>query len=440
MQPQEFGMLDALPAEPASSDASAIERLRGAYAADPSAQDAAALIEDREAGLAAMVAQASVWGIAIGVDELRLALQPDPLGIERFSAAPVTGLNRPGSRWLPVGVSSDGVQAVVEWAHFGEAPLSEPFFEEPARRARNRLVSRLLRWRTPLIALPDDPSLAAAQAPDGLIFHMSRCGSTLVAQALAAAEHTIAISEPPPLDAVIQLCAAHPDLSLENRARLVRAMVAALTAARTGNGTGNGTGQAGYKFVKFDAWHTLALDLLLAAFPDTPWIMLYRDPVEVMLSHQQMPGLHSLPGPLTALLEIEAQHAVHGPDYTARALAIVCNAAATALVGDAERGLGMAVDYASLPGAIAERILPHFGLAPEEIAKVPLAEVAARDAKSPRQGFDPGKRSRRESAPPALLDAAARHLEPAVAALARLDRMRHTAETPGEPWPANLAK
>jgi hypothetical protein len=241
---------------------------------------------------------------------------------------------------------------------------------------------------------------------------MSRCGSTLVTQALAATDQVTAISEPPPLDAVIQLCAASPEVSLDIRAGLVRAMVAALTADRIG--------PARWRFVKLDAWHTLAADLLRAAFPDTPWIMLYRDPVEVMLSHQLMPGLHSLPGPMTALFDIDAQHAVHGPDYTARALAVVCNAAAAALAADAGRGMGIVVDYASLPDAIPGRILPHFGMAPGDIEKVPVAKVAARDAKSPRRNFDPRTRSRREEASPALLDAAARHLAPAVAVLARL--------------------
>ena len=39
--------------------------------------------------------------------------------------------------------------------------------------------------------------------PAGLIFHMSRCGSTLVGQMLAALENTVVLSEAGPIDRVL---------------------------------------------------------------------------------------------------------------------------------------------------------------------------------------------------------------------------------------------
>src|SRR5690242_496587 len=91
----------------------------------------------------------------------------------------------PPQGWLPVGV--DG--RFVDWVHFGMGRLDEPFFEGSVRRA---LQGRPARRRTTAEALV---AAKPARAPDGFIFHMSRCGSTLVAQMLASDPECLAISE-----------------------------------------------------------------------------------------------------------------------------------------------------------------------------------------------------------------------------------------------------
>ncbi len=49
-------------------------------------------------------------------------------------------------------------------------------------------------------------------------------------------------------------------------------------------------------FVKFDSWHTINLPLIRRAFPDVPWIFLYRDPLEVMVSQLRQGALNTVPG------------------------------------------------------------------------------------------------------------------------------------------------
>jgi hypothetical protein len=118
-------------------------------------------------------------------------------------------------------------------------------------------------------------------APDGLVFHMSRCGSTLVAQMFAALPDSMVVSEPPPLDDVLQI-------SLLGGADTAIAALRAMSAAFGRRG--------GRPFVlKLDAWHALALPLFRRAFPDTPWVFLYRDPVEVLVSHMRQRGSQMLP-------------------------------------------------------------------------------------------------------------------------------------------------
>lgn len=108
----------------------------------------------------------------------------------------------PPRQWLPVQVYAEGETLLVEWLHFGFAPLAEPFFEQSVARARTLPANRLLRCATPLAALS---ALDGAPPPDGLIFHMSHCGSTLVAQMIAALDRTVVVSEAPPLDLALQL-------------------------------------------------------------------------------------------------------------------------------------------------------------------------------------------------------------------------------------------
>jgi len=49
-------------------------------------------------------------------------------------------------------------------------------------------------------------------------------------------------------------------------------------------------------FIKLDAWHVRSLALIREAFPQTPWIFVCRDPVEVFVSQLSRPGRLALPG------------------------------------------------------------------------------------------------------------------------------------------------
>lgn len=197
-------------------------------------------------------------------------------------------------------------------------------------------------------------------------------------------------------------------------------------------------GQAQRRFIKTDCWHAGSLPLLRAAFPDTPWIFLYRDPVEVLASHHTLGGAQAMPGPEAALVGIDDPGALPGVDFAARVLAAICHTVADRF-GDI--GGGLLVDYASLPGALADRILPHFGIAPDPEQRGAIESVLARDAKQPQRNFDPAERPPRSAAPAEVLAASERHLAPAVERLRALDlaaRQDHgnAGERPKESRPA----
>lgn len=382
--------------QPPMPDPAAIAALRAALLASTGRLDAIASLP-RDAALSALCAFAQQHGIALEIEALRQFVQPDPLGLDRFEARAVSGEEPPSHRWLPVSLASDGTQLLVEWAHFGTAPLDDPFFEYPLRKARQHPVSRLFNWCTPLFRL-------AAEAPclDGLVFHMSRCGSTLVAQVLSAMPGHLVLSEPAPFDALLQFCAAREDIALETRIALLRGMAAALASERGA--------PVRRRFLKTDCWHAGALPLLRAAFPDCPWIFLFRDAREVLMSHARIPGGQTLPGPYAALVGIDDPAARPGLDFAARVLAATCHKAAD----HAAVGGGIFVDYAELPEAVTTRILPHFDVVPEAADIAAVTAALRRDAKEPHRAFDPQERPARHTAAAAVIAASDRHLGPAV--------------------------
>jgi len=74
----------------------------------------------------------------------------------------------------------------VEWLDVGTLRFTDPFFENTVRRAGRRA------------------GIAPGPGPAGLIFHVSRCGSTLISQMLSTAGQLV-LSEPPPVDDIFRL-------------------------------------------------------------------------------------------------------------------------------------------------------------------------------------------------------------------------------------------
>ena len=142
---------------------------------------------------------------------------------------------------------------------------------------------------------------------------------------------------------------------------------------------------AGAPFVvKLHCWHVLALNRLRAAFPDVPWIFLYREPAEVLASQLRQLGPEFDPAMMHPSWYGIAPDPELSPEaFCALVLARLCEAAGESLTA----GGGLAVSYADLPGAVASSIAGHFGLAAGEAERAAMAVVAGRDAKAPWRPF-----------------------------------------------------
>lgn len=383
---------------PARGDAAAmasspLDRFRAAVTADPAIQLELACHYDPAMLEAHALRWANGHGIPLSLADLRVNARRDPLGI---LDAPPSFDRWPPRHWLPARVRPDAGFA-IDWLHFADIALDAPFFEESCGQAVSRPFNQMFRHRTPLEALisgGDGESLA----PAGFIFHMSRCGSTLAAQILAAAPANIVVSEAAPIDAMIQLPFFAAGLTQDQHIAAVRAIVAGYGRERFG--------RSRRFFVKTDSWHALALPLLRAAFPDTPWVFLHRDPVEVIVSQLRMRGVQAVPGVLPPhIFGFDPEERIPAIAYIARVLARICAAA----VASADRGGGLFVDYRDLPEAMFTRILPHFRVEPDAQERALMESASRRDAKAPGMRFTSDCAAKQSEATAEVRAAAAHH-------------------------------
>jgi hypothetical protein len=305
-------------------------------------------------------------------------------------------MNAPADpHWLPTQVLWTPSGPRLEWCHLGDLRFTDPFFTQTVTAAMQHPFNLLFRHITDLDRLP------AAQTPElrpaGFIFHMSRCGSTLVTQMLAALLSNVVLSEPKPLDQILRLPGRAPGIDGERLVAWLRALTAAL-GRRRDPGERN-------LIIKFDAWHALLLPLIRRAFPQVPWIYLYREPLEVLVAMERHPA--EIEPPVLGLTWQEAE-AMSSEAYGALILERIGRAA----IAEYTRGGGLLVEYRELPEAACGKVLDHFGLhyTPDEIAR--MRDVARFDAKRPKVVFTPDAAEKRRAASAALVELAATQLTP----------------------------
>ena len=365
----------------------ALASLRAMVLTDTALQDALGDIDDVSVFATRASEAARARGLDLDAQTVRDLLHAPP-----FSPS-VDGLT-PTPGWLPAEVSLIEGRATVTWLRFGGRRLSEPFYDDSLVRQRFLPFNRLFALRTALSELEAWAAALPALEPAGLILHMSRCGSTLSAQMLAASPANVVVSEAAPINAVTR----RADLDDHAKAALLRAMVAALGQARNGERR---------LFVKLDCWHSRDLPLFRRAFPNTPWVFLYRDPIEVMVSQTRRRGIQMVPSLVPpSTFGIDLPDGVPNDDYCARVLAAVCEGAARHYPD----GGGLLVNYPQLPEALFTEILPRFGVVVPEAEAALMRAATVRDAKAPEQAFAPDVQDKQQAATPALREICQRRL------------------------------
>lgn len=293
---------------------------------------------------------------------------------------------------LPVraALQPDGLYLALRALPTGE--MRDAFLQETiARVAGTESIVRVGR---------DDVGRAPADsAPAGIVFHVARCGSTVISQLLREHAPLAVYAEPQAFNELLLPPPAWPRQELVPALRSLGAAFARHARGRY--------------VLKLSSWNTLVCDLVAAAFPRTPWVLSLRDPVEVCVSLLAKPPgwLRETEEPAARIYRlVQADGAPRSAEErVARVFGAFCEAAAKL-----PRAGGRVVLHGALPEAVWQVVAPHFSLALTEAERQRMAAAARRHSKSPPGGATawaddgPAKRAAASAALRAAIDAHAR--------------------------------
>ena len=187
--------------------------------------------------------------------------------------------------WIPIKLFEDSGNEYCRWVYLGDETFTDPFFDEtilrcmklPGNSSRYRAVSSIevmKGWSKQIESI----------SPTAFIFHVSRCGSTLISQLLALNPANIVLSEAPFID----------DL-LRNGFKKNKSSSSYIKAALNFYGAKRNESNKNL-FIKADSWHIHFYKQLRELYPQVPFILLYRKPDEVIRSQQKKRGMHAVRG------------------------------------------------------------------------------------------------------------------------------------------------
>jgi hypothetical protein len=189
---------------------------------------------------------------------------------------------------IPYRMKVAGDELLFYWLYVGKTHFDEPFFSETIASCLSLPENSFQPLPvTTAAALIEQAARVDAVEPSAFIFHISRCGSTLLTQMLSQEKSFIVLPEVPLLDEVLRLPYKHPALKPLVEP-LFRAVLRLLGQKRSGTES--------HLFVKTDSWHLMYHGELREWFPQVPALLLYRSPAEVIGSHKKHWGVHAVPG------------------------------------------------------------------------------------------------------------------------------------------------
>lgn len=164
---------------------------------------------------------------------------------------------------------------------------TEPFQDETISRYRQALIlNQFVTPKTTLSVLDIQAQVVKSITPAGFIFHLSRCGSTLISGCLSELDTTCVFSESPVLTEILL------DQTLGEAAQQYLQQLINLQASAFPSRP--------HVVIKWNAWDIFRWDLIHKIYPQVPSIFLVRNPVEILASHQRSAGRHMSGDPTLA--------------------------------------------------------------------------------------------------------------------------------------------
>lgn len=193
--------------------------------------------------------------------------------------------------WIPIKLLEEPNNDLCRWLFVGDEKFSAPFFYQTISACRSLPEnSQLKRSIASTCLLPVWASGMQTVSPTAFIFHISRCGSTLVSQLLDIPTNNLVLSEVPFFDELLRH--GRNNNCMEVSLQQLQAAINFYAAKRKGN--------CKNLFIKTDSWHIHFYKELRAIYPTTPFFFLYRKPDEVLHSQQKKRGMQAIPNLLEA--------------------------------------------------------------------------------------------------------------------------------------------
>lgn len=181
--------------------------------------------------------------------------------------------------WTPIDIDvSDDSMVILcklNFKKYWQSPHSSPMFRDLETMSNcignNRRREKMSVLLAEIKAKEGTPA-GRVIPPTGFVFHESRVGSTLIANLLASDPHALVFSESTPIANAILHC---DSCSREKHLQLFRDVLTLMGNSPMHN----------KMFVKLQSITSTKMEIALEAFPDTPWVFVFRQPVQTMMSH-----------------------------------------------------------------------------------------------------------------------------------------------------------
>ena len=284
--------------------------------------------------------------------------------------------------WIPAKLYPQDDCLLCRWLYIGNKDFTEPFFDESILSC-----SMLPENGHPQKSMSSTDVLADwvkemdVIEPTAFIFHISRCGSTLISQMLGLQPANIVLSEVPFFDGLLR------DGKKNDCMQLIlpqlKAAIGLYAAKRNKNRQ--------HLFIKTDSWHIHFYKELRALYPAVPFFLLYRKPDEVIRSQQKKRGMQAIPNLLEAAIFGFNKDEITGMQldaYMGKVLESYLNAFLEILQKDK---LAYAVNYHDGAMEIVNTIAAVTGLHISDEDKLLLQKRAGFNAKFPEQVFSEEK-------------------------------------------------
>jgi len=184
----------------------------------------------------------------------------------------------------------DGIEAefcAVDWNLYKNHPWKYPVYRDvvsKSEKCKNTRIVVNLKLLVEEVRLYDRRSSTKSRTESldpHFIFHESECGSTLLANALAYSnpeEHRV-YSEAGPLMSALRICGeSYEHCTTETAATVFQDVIYIMSRVPSQSGESR-------LFFKMQSSATTSVQLVQNYFPKAPWIFVYREPEEVLVSH-----------------------------------------------------------------------------------------------------------------------------------------------------------